>query len=113
MKVLPLLLIGIVLFEASCKTKGCTDETASNFNPEAKKEDGSCVYDTTPIVPPIDGSSDVMGYSILAKLPGIWNGPVTSPTPLGSFAEWIVDFRPIAPAQVSEKMNWIQSTIFL
>ena len=103
MKVLPLLLIGIVLLVASCKTKGCTDETASNFDPEAKKDDGSCEYDTTPIVPPIDGSSDVMGYSILAKLPGIWNGPVTSTTPLGSFAEWIVDFRPIAPAQVSAK----------
>lgn len=34
----------------SCKKKGCTDETALNYNEEAKKDDGSCVYkdvDTT------------------------------------------------------------------
>jgi hypothetical protein len=48
-------------------------------------------------------TTDVMGYSILEKLPGIWNGPVSSPTPLGSFSEWIVDFRPISPAHVSAK----------
>jgi len=48
-------------------------------------------------------SSDVIGYSILGKLPGIWNGPVASPTPLGGFPEWIVDFRPISSAHISAK----------
>jgi hypothetical protein len=28
----------------SCKKKGCTDETATNYSEEAKKDDGSCVY---------------------------------------------------------------------
>ncbi|NOQ73157.1 MAG: DUF4856 domain-containing protein [Crocinitomix sp.] len=28
----------------SCKKKGCTDETASNYSEEAKKDDGSCTY---------------------------------------------------------------------
>lgn len=51
----------------------------------------------------ISESSNVSGYGILGQLPGIWNGPVTSPTPLGSFQEWIVDFRPISSAQVSAK----------
>lgn len=46
---------------------------------------------------------DVEGFSIMSKLPGIWNGPVYSPTPLGSYPEWIVDFRPISAAQVSAK----------
>ncbi|MEN9302458.1 MAG: hypothetical protein RL264_887 [Bacteroidota bacterium] len=28
----------------SCKKKGCTDETAVNYNSKAKKDDGSCLY---------------------------------------------------------------------
>ncbi len=31
----------------SCKKKGCIDEAATNYDAEAKKDDGSCVYDTT------------------------------------------------------------------
>ena len=45
----------------------------------------------------------ITGYSILARLPGIWNGPVTSATALGGYAEWIVDFRPVSENQVSSK----------
>jgi hypothetical protein len=48
-------------------------------------------------------STNIQGYGILNKLPGIWNGPVTSSTALGSYPEWIVDFRPIATSQVSGK----------
>lgn len=28
-----------------CRKEGCTDENASNFNPDAKKDDGSCLYE--------------------------------------------------------------------
>ena len=58
---------------------------------------------TTPSVGPISSSSEVTGYNMLEKLPGIWNGPVTSSTPLGSYAEWIMDMRPVSAAQVSGK----------
>jgi hypothetical protein len=51
----------------------------------------------------INSSTNVMGYGILSRLPGIWNGPVTSSTMLGSYPEWIVDFRPVSGAQVSAK----------
>jgi len=54
-------------------------------------------------LPAITDTSSVMGFSILEKLPGIWNGPVTSSTPLNNYPEWIVDFRPISGAQVSAK----------
>lgn len=51
----------------------------------------------------IDETSDVIGFSILSKIPGIWNGPVSSSTPLGNYPEWIVDFRPIDYSNVSAK----------
>lgn len=54
-------------------------------------------------IAPIDSATNVKGYGILAKLPGIWNGPVTSTTALGSYPEWIVDFRPVSASQVSSK----------
>jgi len=31
----------------ACKKEGCTDELATNYNAEAKKDDGSCKYPTT------------------------------------------------------------------
>ncbi len=30
----------------ACKKKGCTDPEATNYNSEAKKDDGTCAYDT-------------------------------------------------------------------
>jgi hypothetical protein len=43
---------GVMLFAASlavttvsCKKKGCTDPTATNYSEEAKKDDGSCEYE--------------------------------------------------------------------
>jgi len=43
MKKVLLLSIASALFFISCK-KGCTDETALNFDPKAKKIDKSCIY---------------------------------------------------------------------
>jgi hypothetical protein len=28
----------------SCKKKGCTDQSATNYDPKAEKDDGSCIY---------------------------------------------------------------------
>ncbi|MCT4581279.1 MAG: hypothetical protein N4A35_07660 [Flavobacteriales bacterium] len=43
-KTLTLLAISSAVAFGSCKKKGCTDETATNYSEEAKKDDGSCEY---------------------------------------------------------------------
>src|ERR1700753_2816096 len=53
--------------------------------------------------PPITPATQVVGYNLLSNICGIWNGGVTSTTALGSYPEWIVDFRPISSGQVSAK----------
>ncbi len=77
----------VALLTSSCKDKKGTSDT-----PLPQSSLGG-----------IDANTSVAGYNILARLPGIWNGPVTSTTALGSYPEWIVDFRPISGAQVSAK----------
>ena len=43
-----ILVFGISLFTTSCKKKGCTNETALNYDADAKKDDDSCEFgDTT------------------------------------------------------------------
>jgi len=58
------------------------------------------------------------GFGVLAKVKGIWNGSVSSTTALGSYPEWIVDFRPISENQVSAKneldtLNDIHMSFFI
>jgi hypothetical protein len=68
----------------------------------------SCTKEKTPDEEPITNSpysniQNTYGYNLLDKVKGIWNGPVTSTTPLGGYPEWIVDFRPISENQISAK----------
>ena len=58
---------------------------------------------TTNTMPPLTATTQVVGYNLLSKICGIWDGGVTSTTALGSYPEWIVDFRPISAAQVGAK----------
>lgn len=53
------------------------------------------------VVPPIDSTTQVLGYGILNKLPGIWSGGVSSTTSLGGFSNWTLDFRRNSASQVS------------
>jgi len=67
------------------------------------------------------GNNDInntVGFGILDKLKGIWNGPVSSTTALGSYQEWIVDFRPVSNSQISAKneldsLNDINMSFFI
>ncbi len=103
MKVIPfILLVLLIVSMSSCKS--CKDKKEEEAIPE------------TPITGP--GADNTLGYGVLNKLKGIWNGPVTSTTPLGGYPEWIVDFRPISENQVAAKneldtLNDIFMTFFI
>ena len=68
-----------------------------------KKKEPSQQQVTTTTPPPITSTTQVMGYNLLSKICGIWDGGVVSETALGSYPEWIVDFRPISAGQVGAK----------
>lgn len=69
----------------------------------ASCHDKQNINNTNPNIPPDVSTSTVKGYGLLSHISGIWDGPVTSTTALGSYPEWIVDFRPISGGQVSAK----------
>lgn len=48
-----LMALSIVFGASSCKKKGCTDDSAKNYNEKAKKDDGTCEYD--PILSVLSG----------------------------------------------------------
>lgn len=57
-----------------------------------------------PAEPSVTAPSDeIQGFELLTALMGIWEGPVVSTTVVGNFPVWKVDFRPIAPAQLSAR----------
>ena len=37
--------LGLGLMATSCKKEGCTDVDATNYNSEAKKDDGTCTFE--------------------------------------------------------------------
>ncbi|MFN5416414.1 MAG: DUF4856 domain-containing protein [Flavobacteriia bacterium] len=59
-------ILALSLTFTSCKKEGCTDETASNFNKNAKKDDGSCVYDPAYVVPTTYSFADANGVSTVS-----------------------------------------------
>jgi hypothetical protein len=83
-----LCLVVLIALLPSCKS--CKDKKSEEEAPVEISDGGPNVENT-------------MGFGVLNKVKGIWNGPVTSTTPLGGYPEWIVDFRPISENQISAK----------
>jgi hypothetical protein len=73
-----------ILFLSACKDK--KNDNNNNQVPE-----------------PIGPNTEVKGYGLLSKLPGIWSGNIESNTTLPNFPDYTVDYRPVATAQVSAK----------
>ena len=83
-----LLFIAAILFSA-CKNK--------------KKSEEESTPEPAPTVPAQPDINNTLGFNLLKKIRGIWNGPVSSTTMLGNYPEWIVDLRPISENQISAK----------
>ncbi|OHD67311.1 MAG: hypothetical protein A2W19_02585 [Spirochaetes bacterium RBG_16_49_21] len=60
---------------------------------------------------PNNESKNIFGFGILSRISGLWNGPVSSATPAGSFDKWYVDFRPVSPGQVSQYSTLDKDTL--
>jgi hypothetical protein len=62
MKRIAFVFIGMALVATSCKKKGCTDINAQNYNVEAEKDDGTCVFYLVPTTynfTDVDGNNTV------------------------------------------------------
>jgi hypothetical protein len=88
MKFLSYLLLLPILLIISCENKKSPQEAPVGTTTTGVTE------------PSIDNT---VGFGVLNKVKGIWDGPVNSTTGLGSYPEWIVDFRPISENQISAK----------
>ncbi len=69
---LSLIAFVLALVIAGCQREGCTDPKATNYDPDAKKDNGTCVYATpgpepTPVVPTKEITLDFNWYT------GVWN----------------------------------------
>ena len=77
----------LLLVLSACKKKeGCTDADASNFDPEAKKDDGSCIY-------PIIGCTDpgAINYDAAATQDGGDCEYATNYTPMAVGNMWTME----------------------
>ena len=97
-KILTISTVALLIILAGCKHDKSSTNNNTNTNP-----------------PPI---TSILGYNLLKKVKGIWNGPVTSTSLLGGYPEWIVDFRPISENQISSKneldtLNSINMSFFI
>lgn len=73
------ILIGLISSSSltSCKTKGCNDPSANNFDIEAKKDDGTCTYPTINFNQTTN-SGDVVGGGGDASTTIEWNNGLST-----------------------------------
>ena len=68
---LSLIAFVLALVIAGCQREGCTDSKATNYDPDAKKDNGTCVYATpepepTPVIPTKEIVLDMVWRDIIA-----------------------------------------------
>lgn len=89
-----LALCAVIMFSASCKKKGCTDIGAANYNEEAKKDDGSCVY--TPVIS-IVGAADTT-----ISVATTWTDPYATAANIDGAIVMVSDVSDVDAGQVGD-----------
>ena len=84
----------VLLASTSCKKKGCMDSSAANFNSEAKKDDGSCVF--TPVITLI-GSADTT-----ISVATTWNDPYATAANIDGAIVAVSDDSDVDASQVGD-----------
>ncbi|MDG1349883.1 MAG: DUF5011 domain-containing protein [Crocinitomicaceae bacterium] len=89
-----LALLTVFMFSVSCKKKGCMDTAASNYNEEAKKDDGSCVY--SPIISIIGAADTTISVATL------WEDPYATAANLDGAVVMVSDVSDVDASQVGD-----------
>lgn len=85
-------LIGILatsVLLGSCKKKGCTDSTATNYSQKAKKDDGSCIYSNPSVVYPPHTISGCSGSLLNISTNTTWDDVYTD----SSLVDYVIGCR--------------------
>ncbi len=87
-------LVLVLTFSVACKKKGCTDSSAANYNEEAKKDDGSCVY--SPVISLIGASDTTISVATT------WTDPYATAANIDGAVVLVSDVSDVDASQVGD-----------
>ena len=87
-------LVLVLTFSVACKKKGCTDSAAANYNEEAKKDDGSCVY--SPVISLIGASDTTISVATT------WTDPYATAANMDGEVVLVTDVSDVDASQVGD-----------
>src|SRR6056297_2168770 len=102
------LLLVTALIAVACSKEGCKDPSALNYDPDAKKDDGSCEYaePELTISSPDEGNTFMLGQAVQIE------ATATSPEPMHGWSLYLVNTSPAEPDTVMQMNEHEHGTTF-